>query len=84
VRYASKETGAPTEFTVPAAVYPDGFYVWVSVGRCNLGPEDLHALPPAHRRRAGFEHFVRSCRPTPAREARGLAYFFKGDQVVQK
>ena len=38
VRYGSKETSAPSEIVVPAWLYPDGFYVWVSDGVCHYDP----------------------------------------------
>ncbi|HEY3449429.1 MAG TPA: cellulase family glycosylhydrolase [Myxococcales bacterium] len=84
VRYASKETGAPTEISVPAAQYPEGFYVWISDGRCTWDPKTLTLYHQPTADDPGFEHFVRILPPDPAREALGWSYFFKGDQVVQK
>jgi hypothetical protein len=84
VRYASKETDAPSEIVVPELQYPEGFYVWVSDGRCyyDRASGTLFHVPSADA--PGVEHWVRLMPPDPERESVGWKYFFKGDQVIER
>ena len=82
VRYEGKETDAPTEIVIPDAQYPDGFYVWVSDGRCAYDPTTrvLNHYPDDDA--PGAVHFVRVLPPLAGRVNTGWQYFFQGDQVV--
>ncbi|MGI5863630.1 MAG: cellulase family glycosylhydrolase [Myxococcales bacterium] len=84
VRYASKETEAPSEIVVPEVQYPDGFYVWVSDGRCYFDPKTATLYHYPSRDEPGVEHWVRLLPPDPLRENDGWKYFFKGEQVVER
>lgn len=83
VRYASKETAAPAEIVVPPVQYPDGFYVWVSDGRCYYDPrtQTLYHFPS--RDEPGVEHWVRLRPPLPYQENVGWSYFFRGSYVIR-
>jgi Glycoside hydrolase family 5 C-terminal domain/Cellulase (glycosyl hydrolase family 5) len=83
VRYMSKETDAPTEIFVPQIHYPDGFYVWVSDGRCYYDPKTrvLYHYPELDDPKA--EHWVRMLPPLPGEENEGWDYFFDGPRVVK-
>jgi hypothetical protein len=82
LRYGSRETWAPTEIVVPEPAYPDGFYVWLSDGRCHYDPERrvLYHLPD--RDEPGAEHWVRLLPPLPGNEARGWQYFVRGKRMI--
>lgn len=84
VRYASKETVAPSEIQVPEIQYPDGFYVWLSDGHCAFDPatRTLYHWPSADA--PGAEHWVRLLPPLDGRENEGWRYFFRGDRVVER
>jgi hypothetical protein len=84
VRYQSKESSAPSEISVPKIQYPDGFYVWISDGRCSYDPATatLYHSPSADD--PGVEHTLRILPPDTQREADGWRYFFKDDQVIEK
>ncbi|MBI3181140.1 MAG: cellulase family glycosylhydrolase [Myxococcales bacterium] len=84
VRYASKETAAPTEIAVPAGQYPEGFYVFLSDGHCYYEPDTGTLLHFPSRDEPGFEHWVRVRPPLLGQENTGFRYFFKGDQVVAR
>ena len=83
VRYERKETAAPTEIVVPDAQYPDGFYVWVSDGRCSFDPASrvLFHLPTEDA--PGTIHTVRIRPPLPGYAPTGWQYFFQGGQVLE-
>ena len=82
--YASKETDAPTEIYVPERQYPDGFYVWLSDGRCAYDPalQTLYHYPEDDR--PGVQYTVTVRRPLPADPALGWRYFFQGDRVLER
>jgi len=82
VRYASKETPAPTEIMVPTSQYPDGFYVWVSAGRCHYAPKSLTLYHYPSEDVPDFVHWVRVLPRLPNRESKGWSYYFKGESAV--
>jgi len=84
VSYASKETTAPTEIVVPSLQYPDGFYVWVSDGRCHYDTrtQTLYHYPSDDA--PGAVHWVRLLPPLPHRQAQGWQYFFKDEKVISE
>jgi aryl-phospho-beta-D-glucosidase BglC (GH1 family) len=82
VRYASKETEAPSEIVVPAHLYPDGFYVWISDGVCHYDPRTATLYHHPSSDEPGVEHWLRIRPPLPAKENTGWSYFFKGDSMV--
>jgi hypothetical protein len=84
VRYASRESSAPTELVVPKAQYPDGFYVWVSDGLVHFDAQRsvLYHAPASDE--PGAEHWVRLRPPIPGSVNDGWQYFIKGDQVMAR
>jgi hypothetical protein len=82
--YASKETAAPTEIFVPARQYPDGFYVWVTDGRCTYDPatQTLYHFPQSDE--PGARYTVTLRRPLPGDPAAGWNYFFQGSYVIAR
>jgi hypothetical protein len=82
VRYASKETSAPTEIVVPLSQYGDGFYVWVSDGTCTFESETstLYHLPSTDE--PDTVHWVKIRPPLPNDPADGWSYFFKGNRSL--
>jgi hypothetical protein len=82
VRYASKETDAPTEIVVPALQYPDGFYVFVSDGICHYDPATSTLYHHPSRDEPGFEHYVRIRPPADGQSNEGWNYFFNGTLAV--
>lgn len=82
VRYASKETAAPTEVQVPLLQYPDGFYVWISDGHCrwDARTSTLFHYPAVDD--PGAEHWLRLRPPLQGMENDGWRYFVKGDQIL--
>lgn len=82
VRYASKETDAPTEIFVPDVHYPDGFYVWLSDGRAFFDPETRTLSHYPSEDDPGAEHWVRILPPLEGNQNLGWSYFFRGDHVV--
>ncbi len=84
VRYASKETPAPSEIVVPASQYPDGFYVWVSDGHCYFDSKSQTLFHFPGRDEPDFVHWVRIRPPLTGQTNDGYRYFFKGDRVVAR
>ena len=84
LRYASRETDAPTEIFIPTRQYPDGFYVWVSDGLCDYDPAQqvLYHFPRDDDPDAEYTITVR--RPLPGAAAVGWRYFFHGDQSIAR
>ena len=82
VRYGSKETSAPSEIVVPAWLYPDGFYVWVSDGVCHYDPASATLYHHPGRDEPGVEHWLRIRPPLSGKPNRGWNYFFKGSSMV--
>lgn len=82
VRYASKETDAPTEIYVPDVHYPDGFYVWLSDGRAYWDPETRTLSHYPADDEPGVEHWVRILPPLDGNQNLGWSYFFQGDRVI--
>jgi len=82
VRYAAKESSAPTEIFVPAVQYPDGFFVWVSDGNCyyDTTTQILSHFPTNDE--PGAEHWVRILPPLPAQPMVGWRWFFRGSQTL--
>jgi len=83
VRYGSKETAAPSELVVPWRVqYPEGFYVWLSDGRCawDGASSTLYHYPALDD--PGVEHWVRLRPPLAGQENDGWRYFIRGEQVL--
>ena len=82
VRYGSKESDRPSEIMIPAWLYPDGFYVWVSDGVCHYDAQraTLYHHPAVDE--PGAEHWVRIAPTLAGQENRGWAYFFRGGSMV--
>lgn len=82
--YASKETDAPTEISIPELQYPDGFYVWVSDGACYYDPAK-HVLYHYPQNDAPDATYTLRVLPPIANQTNdGWRYFFKGDQVITR
>ena len=84
VRYESKETDAPTEIYVPTVQYPEGFYVWVSDGRCYYDPNTQTLYHYPERDEPEAEHSVRILPPLPGQQNVGWQYFFEAARVVTR
>ncbi|MBN2360667.1 MAG: cellulase family glycosylhydrolase [Deltaproteobacteria bacterium] len=84
VRYRSQESSAPTEIFVPRIQYPDGFYVWVSDGRCYYDHATRILYHYPDRDEPGIEHWLRLRPPLPNAEVEGWRYFFDGPRVVRR
>ncbi len=82
VRYAAKETTAPSEIYVPALQYPDGFYVWASDGHCYYDPATQVLSHTPSNDAPGAEHWVRIAPPRAGEPAVGWRWFFKGTQTL--
>jgi hypothetical protein len=82
VRYERKETAAPTEIVIPDVQYPDGFFVWVSDGRCAFDPASRILSHFPDEDAPGTVHWVRVLPPLPGRANTGWRYFFRGGDVV--
>ncbi len=82
--YASKESDAPTEISIPEVQYPDGFYVWVDDGTCyyDHGAHVLYHYPQNDAPEATYT--IRILPPLPHQPNDGWRYFFKGDEVVTR
>ncbi|MHA1569659.1 MAG: hypothetical protein ACTSXZ_09315, partial [Alphaproteobacteria bacterium] len=80
---AGLETQAPTEITVPPKPYPDGFYVYVSDGRCAFDNERhiLYWFPSDDNPDA--THTLRLRPPWPDYGDAEWDYFFYEDQVQE-
>jgi hypothetical protein len=85
VRYQRKEVAAPSEIVVPALQYPDaeGFYVWVSDGRCSFDPETRILYHHPTEDAPGTIHTVRIRPPLPGYEPEGWQYYFRGASVLE-
>jgi hypothetical protein len=83
VRYASKETAAPTEIVVPRLQYPDGFYVWVSDGHCHYDPRTSTLYHYPGDDEPGAEHYVRLLPPLPYQANTSWQYFFRGELALR-
>ena len=84
VVYASKETDAPTEITVPELQYPDGFYVWVSDGDCYYDPSTHILYHYPSRDEPDAKYTLRMLPPLQGQENVDWKYFFKGDEVTSR
>lgn len=84
VRYASKETAAPTEIVVPDLQYPDGFFVWLSDGECVFDPATRTLFHYPADDAPDAEHRVRLLPPLPGNDNADWRYFFQGDHVVER
>ncbi len=82
VTYASRETDAPTEISVPEVQYPNGFYVWVTDGTCYYDPTTHILYHYPDNDLPGAEYTVRILPPLPNNPVTGWQYFFNGDQVL--
>lgn len=80
---AGLESAAPTEITVPRSKYPDGFYVYVTSGKCHYDPERsiLYWFPSDDDPDA--IHHIRIRPPWEDYGDRDWAYFFDGEQTVE-
>jgi len=81
--FSSKESDAPTEIFIPPIQYDDGFYVYISDGRCFYDPNDyvLYFYPDIDDPEA--THNIK-IRPSYANYGDdNWDYFFKGDQVLE-
>ena len=84
MKYAAKETSAPTEIYVPARQYPDGFFVWVSDGRCAYDPATQSLFHHPEDDAPGVEYTITLRRPQPGATAEGWRYFFRGNQAISR
>lgn len=84
VRYAAMETQAPTEISVPAVQYPDGFYVWVSDGQAYFDAERAVLYHRPEHDEPGVEHWVRIRPPLPGGLNDGWQYFIKGSETISR
>jgi hypothetical protein len=84
VRYQSKESAAPTEILVPDVQYPNGFYVWISDGRCFFDSTTRTLFHYPANDAPGAEHFVRLLPPLDNNPNVGWRYFFEGDHVIER
>ena len=82
LRYASRETDAPTEISVPDVQYPNGFYVWVTDGSCYYDPTKHILYHYPDNDMPGAEYTVRILPPLSNNPVTGWQYFFNGDQVL--
>jgi hypothetical protein len=82
VRYASKETSAPTEIFVPEVQYPDGFYIWISDGFCTYDAKKTTLYHYPSKDEPGVEHWVQIRPPQPRSDNTGWRYFVHGDKTV--
>jgi len=82
--YRGKATQAPSEIFVPLLQYPDGFFVWISDGRCewDAGRQILYHHPEVDD--PGAEHAITLRRPQDGARRTGWDYFIRGDQVVSR
>jgi len=82
VVYDRKETSAPTEIVVPDVQYPDGFFTWVSDGRCTFDPVTRVLYHWPEKDAPGSVHSVRLLPPLEGNVPTGWKYFFHSDQVI--
>jgi len=82
--YASQETRAPTEVSVPRVQYPNGFYVWLSDGTCSFDPRTQTLYHYPARDEPGAVHWIRVRPPIPGQENTGWKYFFRGQSGVTR
>jgi hypothetical protein len=82
VTYASRETDAPTEISVPEVQYPNGFYVWVTDGTCYYDPTRHILYHYPDNDLPGAQYTVKILPPLANNPATGWQYFFDGDQVL--
>ena len=77
------ETSAPTEVTVPRSKYPDGFYVYVSDGRCTYDPvrQILYWYPADDD--PDVQHTMRIRPPWADYGDSEWNFFFNGDQMLE-
>jgi aryl-phospho-beta-D-glucosidase BglC (GH1 family) len=77
------ETSAPTEVAIPAVQYPDGFYVYVSSGRCTFDEERriLSWYPADDDPEA--KHHLRIRPPWENYGDTDWDYLIKGDDVIE-
>lgn len=77
------ETSAPTEITVPRMKYPDGFYVYVSDGRCTYDPvrQILYWYPSDDD--PNVQHSIRIRPPWPDYGDSEWDYLFNGSQTLE-
>ncbi len=82
VRYASKETTAPSIIFVPELPYLEGFYVWLSDGYAvwDAPLRRLYHFP--QRDDPGAEHWVRIRPPMEGQDDRDWRYFIRDAKVV--
>lgn len=74
------ELGYPEMASVP---YPNGFYVWISDGRCYFDPERkiLFHYPDADE--PGAVHWIKILPPIEGVQNVGWKYFIKGNMVIE-
>ncbi|MGC4113101.1 MAG: cellulase family glycosylhydrolase [Myxococcales bacterium] len=84
VRYASKETVAPSEIAIPDQQYPEGFYVWLSDGHCVFDPATRTLMHYPSDDAPETVHTLKILPPLEGRVNEGWRYFFKGDKVLTR
>ena len=79
----SKETDAPTEIFVPPLIFLEGFYVYISDGRCAFDPETsiLYWFPSDDA--PDTTHTLRLRPPYDDYGDWSWNYFFNGDQILE-
>ena len=80
---AGLESSAPTEIVVPPVEFPDGFYVYISSGRCDWDNERniLYWYPSDDD--PDTEHQFRLRPPWPDYGDKEWNYFIEGDKIVE-
>jgi len=82
VVFKTQETDQPSEIFVPPVQYPDGFYVYISDGRCDYDHERFILYYYPMRRDPHTLHSLRIRPPYADYGDRDWNYFFQGDRVI--
>jgi Glycoside hydrolase family 5 C-terminal domain/Cellulase (glycosyl hydrolase family 5) len=82
LKFASKETEAPTEIFVPEIQYPEGFYVYLSDGWATYDHISRILYYSAAEDRPDHVHTVILRKPQEGQVDEGFNYFIKDDLVL--
>jgi len=82
VTFKTQETDNPTEIFVPPVQYPDGFYVYISDGRCDYDAQRFILYYYPKLRDPHTIHSLRIRPPYADYGDRDWNYFFKGDRRI--
>jgi hypothetical protein len=77
------ETSAPTEIFVPASKFSDGFYVYLSDGRCHYDEERQILYWYPYDDDPAVQHSLRIRPPYPDYGDQSWDYYFNGSTVVE-